>query len=39
MKTGPDEFSVVVPWSKIDPDGEYKGLFMMEKIDLIKLID
>ena len=25
MKTGPDEFSVVVPWSKIDPDGEFIG--------------
>ena len=26
MKTGPDEFSIVVPWSRIDPDGEYKGV-------------
>ena len=26
MKTGPDEFSILVPWSRLDPDGEYKGI-------------
>lgn len=26
MKTGPDEFSILIPWSRLDPDGEYKGV-------------
>lgn len=26
MKTGPDEFSILIPWSRLDPDGNYKGV-------------
>ena len=26
MKTGPDEYSILIPWSRLDPDGEYKGV-------------
>ena len=26
MKSGPDEYSILIPWSRLDPEGQYKGI-------------